>query len=566
MKTITENLTPIAFPEFAIIHAQHAQLDDAAFHAIHSALSEISDRVYFVTPHFAIADLRGMAHYFKSSEHITQTFLTACQKRFSDPGIRFFIGNHLLRSLLFMQNDSHSGFHRLDSLHLHYRHVLRNLNWDQWLHGVSYFLSLYEQSTSTYESRCKELRQFVSCMQQMRFETPHAPLTAAQNGAGQELQLHSPQAARSHLGQSELERRFGRFVARVWKTFCHPHDWAHFEEHNLRQLNEPLDLGLFAAESTPMAGIALHECVPAILTTLQCVLDKLQAFSPLHPFGIKEFEIDFAFGSGHSIKKCVFLNEAFFDLERTARTIIEQSCAALLRPSAKQSEQSKQSKKSEDWSFISSPEGLALSHHDHPERIYFVSYIESLKIKPLRISDRPQCPDAGKLFTDERDTLALADISALRKELLVHHGQNSTHYIPIASLTRPYETRPLLQSHPIAPESNLFSHTFLLRPPAVFRRSLPLLPKRDLPSNTQVRFASSLVYLETVGRYDFFVWIDGDSDAAIWLGSLCAASDTPLIERHFECLGYFDSLRLLPDWVQQQKRYTRESLTQDQRF
>lgn len=551
MKTI-QPIQPIqprpaaSFPEFAIIHTQQEHLDDATFHTIQAALAEVSDRVSFVTAHFAIADLRNMESYFKSSENISQTFLNACQKRFSDPNTRFFIGSHLLRSVLFLQNDSHGGFHRLDSLHLHYRHVLRNLNWDQWLNGVSCFVSLYEQSRSTFESRTKELRQFVSCLQQMRFETPHAPLGAGQNNTGQERQLHAPQEARSHLGQSELERRFGRFVARVWANFCHPHDWTRLEDLPLRQLNEPLQLGLFAVENTPAAGIALTACVEAILTTLQIVLEKLHAFSPLQPFGIKEFEIHFTFGSGHCIKKSVFLNEAFFDLERTARTIIEQSCAALLRPTTKLSHEIK------DWDFVHSPEGLALLHHDHPERIYFVHYIQSLKITPLRICAHPQTADAGRLFSDEQDRLALADISALRKELLVHHGQNSTHYAPTASLARPYETRPLPQSLPNAPESNLFSHTFLLRPPAVFRRSLPLFPKQDIPAPLRNSFARTLVYLESVGRYDFFVWIHRDSDAAVWLGSLCCHSDLPIMERPFECLGYFDTLCLLPPWVQQQ--------------
>jgi hypothetical protein len=567
-------------------------------------LSQISDRIFFVAPGIALADLRGVASYFGSPERISQTFLTSCQQAFG-PGIAkepntpsstaeegslssaptaALLGNHLLRTMIFLQSESEPGFRHLGVLDLGYRKAMRQLSWAEWCRGVAAFLSLYEQSQSQLTTRLQELRHFVSCLQRLRMPSPMDPLTTTTG-----TQLHTPEAARSIFSHGELNRRFGRFVAAVWQAFCQPmEDWESFFDLKLRQQEETLNPNRFATCSgdlkdfPPGTHIALTQGTEALAAALQNSLDKLRSFSPSPAMGIQDFSVSFVFASGHRLDRNVFLNEPFFSMDRTARAVLEQSCAHVLAPSRKHAltPHDKKSNGSQGPRFVTTPEGLAIVDDEHPERAYFVGHIETLTVTPLRIICGPTAHDGDRLFADDNQSVTLRGIESLRRELLVHHGQSTAHYIPVCVLNRPFATRPPPPLLPPQPLSDLFSHTLSFRPPAVLRRPLPFV---FCPGNKEAATAvytkkahkgaadkvnrvvsgktldhvirapitsqDRLVFMESIGAHEFFVWTSPDNDTALWLCSPRPQIDVTQTPRFFVCLGIFDSLELLPDWV-----------------
>lgn len=561
------------FPRFVLCTSTIC--DEDLTHKINWILQQISDNITFPTPTCALADLTQVQAHFGSIERLFHTLQAACKTAFSSrnpalPRAHFFIGSHLFRSLIFAdhflhlsplaENGNEQIIHVLGSENLQFRLFMRDLTWDKWLAGAHSFLGLFPFSDHVLESHAAALRRFVTSMISMR--------------------VQSPEAGRALWKTDEINRRFGALTAEVWNCFCTQSTAHTLYGTSLKQTKLPCDVRQFAGHSrdtlaaSECSAVPLGNAAPLLMACFEQSLKRLQGHFPLVPYGIRDFEAEVCFTSGHSLSRRFLLNEAVQFIDRTSTCILSDLFLSLLRPepleaaalaapkSSAFARVSKGDGQHTKWHCVSTPHGPGLVDPSEPDVAHLLNAIESAQIVPLRICQvRTNNTDTnGLLFADTHEFSLSEDLRNLRRDLLAQDGIRAVQLQPRSSFRRPHATHPLFPSTDHTPLSNLFSHAFLHRPPVVLRQPLPFSLARwhrDIrrACNFAERRAASdpprdhFQLLETLDHHDFYLLTTRVISYGLWLCAPVFQRDLPPPKKDWNLLGFFDALNQLPAWV-----------------
>lgn len=561
------------FPRFVLCTS--AICDEDLTHKINWVLQQISDNITFPTPTCALADLTHVQTHFGTTERLLQTLQAACTTSFSSrcldlPAVRFFIGSHLFRSLIFAdhflhlsplpENRNEEIVHVLGAENLQFRLFMRDLTWDKWLSGAHSLLSLFPFSSQALENHVAALGRFVASMISMR--------------------VRSPEAGRALWKGDEINRRFGALTAEVWSRFCTQNKAHTLHGTSLRQTELPCDVRQFTGHSrdtltaAECSALPQGNAVPLLMACFEESLRRLNAHFPLVPYGIRDFEAEIRFTSGHSLSRRFLLNEAVQAVDRTSACILSDLFLSLLRPephgpaalttpkSSAFARVTRGDGRHTEWHCVSTPHGLGLVDPGEPGVAHLLNAIESAQIVPLRICQmrKNNADTNGFLFGDPSEFSLSEDLRNLRRDLLAQDGIRAVQFQPRSSFRRPHATRPLFPSTDPTPLSNLFSHAFLHRPPVVLRQPLPfslarwhqdlcrtrtLAERRAAPAPPDSHFQ----LLETLDHHDFYLLTTCGISYGLWLCAPVFERDLPPPEKEWNLLGFFDALNHLPAWV-----------------
>lgn len=591
----------VPFPRFLI--ALLTDIQEEQREKTRWILEQTTDQLLCPHPGIFIADLQGMESYFRESERLFKTLECACQSalpKHETESIRFFSGHHLMRAMIYAQHPFAGRLHILNRDHLGLRHCMRALTWERWLAGLLSFLQLYDVPSSHLQRIFQELLQFSKSMKSMRFSSPEAARStwtleeiARRFGTCvahiwhsffHSCDLHSFGNAR--LKRQEEPLNLNNFVVSSQET-------ATFEG----QFSLPLS----------SANTALMECVSLCLRKIHnsslglfrtseatSAGDPHLQMSLLPTLNMRDFEISLQFESGHEFARQIFLNEGITTVNPTTKKVLRlifdnflpqkrsqirtpaPSCLGShsLKPGLSQKRSEHQEKKIAATSqhfhssihltpqeLVSTSSGPAIPDSQEPSIFHLVGQLRSVQIRPLRICQRPPAVFESQLFHEDT-TLSSQALSQIKKEILAHDHHLALNHLPIASQSRPYRAQQLFPAthtppagfpadsspHTVHPSpSNLFSHAFLHRPAAVFRK--PFLLPRHNPQENRPWDLSQFAKLESISPHDFFL-LKINSSQGLWLCSPTSEAHLLATERPWKVLGMFESLHDLPDWIQ----------------
>jgi hypothetical protein len=560
------------FPRFVLCTSRGS--DDEHAHKVHWVLQQISDIITFPTPTCALADLTHMQTYFGTTERVLHTLQSACATSFASRssehhGTHFFIGSHLFRSLLFAdhlmtqsifaEEATEERIHILGTDNLQLRMLMRSLTWDQWRNGALTLLSLFPFSQQDLKNHVSALNRFVASMLNMR--------------------VLSPESARALWSMDEIRRRFGPLTAELWNRFCHQSTTHTLHGTVLKHTELPFDVRQFTGHSRDTGAYAewshlpLGDAVPVLLACFEESLKHLQAHFPLVPYGIRDFEALIRFTSGHSLNRRFLLNEPVRTYDRTSICILNQLFLSLFETKTHETKAAHMHGHSPfaristsdgqitEGHCVPTPHGLGLIEPHEPNVAHLLNAIEAAQIVPLRICQMRQSTSdtADGLFSDHEPSCS-EDLHVLRRELLAQNGIHTIQFQPRSSFRRPHATQPLPLPAEPTPSSDLFSHAFLHRPPAVLRHPLSFslaqwrqeLSRACRPTERRAAPTPALEHchiLETIDHHDFYLLTAHTLSYGLWLCAPVFQRDLPPLEKDWTLLGYFDALDQLPHWT-----------------
>ena len=487
-----------------------ADLSPEGIFQARSTAEAFSDSIARVHLQVFYGSLANTLSYFQDLQHLHENVSASFGTTHNAP-LQVVAGAHLFRTFIYgaalalgakstqispqTQALPQNSIAFANANNLTYRKFLDALSWDEWYTAVLFFVGTLNLKKSECAEGCVRLRNFCEQMQQMRFEFP----------------AHVPTA----LDAGQLERRFGRFVARLWCTWQDlPHPFSKLDFVNLPAALSPLDFVTTHQEVEPycnMPLIPLSQTASLLADLVYKTVQKLSLYNgPGVRYGLQNFLLELQFDSDMGSQKRVELIVPVFERTKSNALVLEHVAHKL--PQA----------------------AFEMQSEKDPSFFVSVSTLEKVTLRPLNIACSHERNTA--LFADESSSNGLLHA----KTMLSLRGRLQSHLFclqPHVGVQQSFGT-----DMPASKQAafDLFANLYKERPVALFKKPFATTFSYWVPSRVQLA-SMRLFFSEKIADEDYFVVTLPHKKISLWVRSKEKDRLVNWHVRPFVVLGFFDS-------------------------